>query len=278
VSPERLLAQVIAAVEEEGRHLAAEAVRPGGPRGERGSAPIDREMEERLRAELQAFVPCAFAAEESGLTPAPEGSSAADKLWLVDPHDGTSDFLKGHRGSAISVALFAGLPDAPRVVLAVVHSPSPPDRGPDTIAWAEGERAVLRNGKPVAWDLSGRRLEAGETFWATASSARRPVTFARAAAPGRHLAMPSVAYRLAKIAAGDGVATASLHNVHEYDIAAGYALVRAAGGVLIDSEGSEITLEGKLERRVSGVFAGAPQAAHQLQRFDWSQLAKEPKR
>jgi len=274
-----LLSQVIAAVEEEGRHLAAEFARPGGPRGAGGSAPVDREIEERLRARLQALVPCAFGGEETGVTPAPAGRDAdPGRIWLVDPHDGTSDFLKGRRGTCISVALFAGVGTSPGVVLGVIHSPNPPDRGPDTVAWAEGERAVLRNGAPVAWDLSRRRLAAGETVWATASSAQRPLTFARAAAPARHLAMPSIAYRLAKIAAGDGVATVSLHHVNEYDIAAGWALVRAAGGVLLDADGNEITLEAKLERRLKGVFAGAPEAAHQLQRFDWSQLEKEPKK
>ncbi len=262
-----LLAAVIAAVEEEGRQLAAEFARPGGARGKGGSAPVDREIEERLRAKLQALLPCAFGGEETGTTPGAQQGS----LWLVDPHDGTSDFLKGRRGSAISVALLRGTVP----VLAVVHSPNPPDRGADTIAWAEGERAVLRNGAPVAWDLSGRRLAPGETFWATASSAQRPEIFARAAAPARHLAMPSIAYRLAKIAAGDGVATVSLHRVNEYDIAAGYALVLAAGGVLLDAEGRDIVLAGSAEARVSGVFAGAPEAARQLRRFDWSALGRK---
>src|SRR5438034_462569 len=57
------LAEVIALVEAEGARLRAEFYLPRGPRGERGSAPIDREIEERLRAKLQALVPGTFCGE-----------------------------------------------------------------------------------------------------------------------------------------------------------------------------------------------------------------------
>jgi ADP-ribosylglycohydrolase len=90
--------------------------------------------------------------------------------------------------------------------------------------------------------------------------------------------MPSIAYRLARVAAGDGIATVSIHGVNEYDIAAGMALIRAAGGVALDREGLEIRLQGNSDRRVTGCFAGAPQAAAQLARFDWSLLDTEPRR
>ena len=263
-----LLTAVIAAVEGEGEQLAAEFLRADGPRGRRGSAPIDHEIEERLREVLQDLVPCPFVGEETGLTAGPDQTS----VWVVDPHDGTFEFTGGKRGSAISVALLKnGI-----AVLGVVHSPLSPDRGRDTIAWAEGAGPLLRNGKPQNVDLSGRLLGAGEFVFATGSSALRPGAWSRAVAPARFIAMPSIAYRLARIAAGDGVATVSTHGVNEYDIAAGMALMRASGGVVLDAEGKEITLTGELERRVSGCFAGAPAAAAQLARHDWKSLENEP--
>lgn len=263
-----LLAAVIAAVEAEGELLAAEFLRPDGPRGRRGSAPIDVEIEERLREELQALVPCPFVGEETGLTPGPDQTS----VWIVDPQDGTFEFTSGKRGSAVSVALVKDrIP-----VLGVVCSPLSPDRGRDTIAWAEDAGPLLRNGKPVNVDLSQRLVGAGEFVFATASSALRPGAWSRAVAPARYIAMPSIAYRLARIAAGDGVATVSTHGVNEYDIAAGMALLRASGGVALDAEGKEIQLSGELERRLSGCFAGAPGAAAQLARHDWKSLENEP--
>jgi ADP-ribosylglycohydrolase len=114
--------------------------------------------------------------------------------------------------------------------------------------------------------------------WANASSALRPLTYSSAVRPARYVAMPSIAYRLARVAAGDGVAAMTSHGVNEYDIAAGAALVRAAGGVLLDAAGEALVLKGDAARRVTGCFAGAPQAAAALARFDWKGLDAEPRR
>ncbi|HVJ12290.1 MAG TPA: inositol monophosphatase family protein [Burkholderiales bacterium] len=263
-----LLAAVIAAVEAEGRLLAAEFLRPDGPRGRRGSAPIDTEIEERLRDKLQALLPCTFLGEETGISK----KENSDSIWIVDPHDGTFEFTGGKRGSSVSVALLRKtIP-----VLGVVHSPLSPDRGADTIAWAEGAGPIRRNGKPLDVDLSQRLLTAGEFVLVTSSAAVRPGVWSRTVAPARYIAMPSIAYRLARVAAGDGIATLSIHGVNEYDVAAGMALLRAAGGTLLDGEGREAVLTGEPNRRLSGCFAGAPAAAAQLARADWKALENEP--
>jgi len=261
-----ILPRVVAVVEAEGARLREEFHAPAGPRGHRGSCPLDREIEERLQAVLQALIPAQFCGEECAATP----GTRAGWVWLVDPHDGTFEYTAGRRGSAISVALLC----EGRPVMGVVHAPDAPDRGRDTIAWAEGAGPIRRNGIAVERDLSG----AADFIWATASSALRPLTWSRAAAPARYVAMPSIAYRLARIAAGDGIATASTHGIKEYDIAAGMALVRAAGGVALDAQGNEIALEGNSERRVSGCFAGRPAAARQLAQIDWTALESEPRR
>jgi len=263
-----VLSGVVKAVEAEGKRLRAEFYRAEGPRGRRGNCPVDGEIEASLRKTLTRLVPCAFAGEET------EPSADADEVWLVDPHDGTFEFMSGRRGSAISVALVrSGVP-----VLGVVHAPDSPDRGPDTIAWAEGAGPIRRNGRALDASLAGRLLVAGELVWTTASSAVRPDTHLRAAAPARFVAMPSIAYRMARVAAGDGIATLSTHGVQEYDIAAGMALIRAAGGVTLDAEGRDVVLEGNSRRRVSGCYAGAPEAARQLASFDWKALETEPRR
>ncbi len=269
-----LLDPVIAAVEREGERLAAEFFRKGGPRGRHSSAPVDLEMEDALRAALQGLVPCRFVGEESGESAAPDGASAAklsDWVWLVDPHDGTYEFLRGRRGSAVSVALLrAGVP-----VLAVVHSPLAPDVGRDTIAWVEGGAGLVRNGRPIVVDLARRRLDQGERVLASASAAYRPRVWTRAVAPADYVALPSIAYRLARVAAGDAIATLTVHPVNEYDIAAGYALVRAAGGVVMDAAGLPLMLKGEVEGKVSGCIAGAPAAVTALASFDWKALDQE---
>jgi ADP-ribosyl-[dinitrogen reductase] hydrolase len=264
------LNRVIAAVEEEAGRLREEFYRPDGPRGRRGHCEADKEMEERLRTRLTAILPCQFAGEETGITAGTE----AGWTWLVDPHDGTFEFMSGRRGSAVSVALLRG--GTP--VLGVVCAPLSPDRGRDTIAWAEGAPAILRNGQPVKSDLSRRRIAPGELIWGSVSSAHKPVTWSLAAAPARYVAMPSIAYRMARIACGDGVATLSTHGVNDYDVAAGMALIAAAGGVVLDAQGRDVVLSGDTTTRISGLFAGAPQAVRHLQQFAWAQLDQEPRR
>jgi fructose-1,6-bisphosphatase/inositol monophosphatase family enzyme len=270
MTPAAILAQAVSAVQAEGARLREEFYAPHGPRGRRGSCPIDREIEERLQPALQALFPAQFCGEECADKP----GSAPGWVWLVDPHDGTFEYTSGRRGSSISVALVReGVP-----VLGIVHAPDSPDRGPDTIAWAEGAGPIVRNGKPVQARLTTRVLEPGAFVWATASSAFKPETWSRAVKPARYIAMPSIAYRMARVAAGDGVATVSTHSLNEYDIAAGMALIAAAGGVCLDREGREIRLEGSSTRRVSGCFAGAPHAARALATFDWPSLDAEPRR
>ena len=265
-----MLDKVVAAVEEQAVHLVEEFHRPAGPRGHDSHCEADREIEDRLRESLQAILPAAFAGEETGMSP----GAKPGFTWLVDPHDGTYEFMQGRRGSAISVALLRGT----QPVLGVVCSPMSPDRGHDTIAWAEGAPSILRNGRPVTNDLSRQSIYPDAFVWATASSTLKPVAWSIAVAPARYIAMPSIAYRMARIAAGDGVATVSLHSVNEYDIAAGMALIAAANGVVLDAEGHEVVLQGNSVARVSGVFAGAPHAARQLAKVDWNRVAQEPRR
>jgi ADP-ribosylglycohydrolase/fructose-1,6-bisphosphatase/inositol monophosphatase family enzyme len=262
-----VLRGVIAAVEQEAALLLAEFNRPQGPRGRHASAPIDTEIEDRLAEALCALVPGAFVGEETE----PRPGTLAGWTWLVDPHDGTKQFLEARRGSAISVGLLReGVP-----VLGVVCSPNAADVGWDTVAWAEDCGPVTRNGVPVGQRLEGRALAAREHVWATASAALRPITYSHAVAPARYVAMPSIAYRLARVAGGDGVAAISLHSVSEYDIAAGAALVRGAGGVTLDAEGHEIRFTGLPGARVSGCYSGARDAVAALASFDWKLLERE---
>jgi len=269
VTPGELLARAVAAAEAAGEQIRAEFYRAGGPRGSRAKAPIDEVVETQLREALQAALACDFVGEESGLA----RGSVPGYRWIVDPHDGTSDFLKGHRGSAVSIGLLRdGVP-----VLGVVHAPLSPDRGRETFAWAEGAGPLRRNGVPVPTVLSARRLCAGEIVWCTEAAELRAEAFARAVAPARFVAMTSIAHRLARVAAGDGVAAVSAHGVHEHDIAAGAALLRAVGGVVRDGDGREFCFSGGERATLSGCVAGAPEAVRALGAVGWQELNETPK-
>src|SRR6202035_5596768 len=95
---------------------------------------------------------------------------------------------------------------------------------------------------------------------------------ARAVAPACFVALPSIAYRLARVAAGDGVAAVSLNGPCGWDYAAGHALIRGAGGVLLDETGADVayTVDGASSTR--DCFGGAPRAARELAARDWRKV------
>jgi len=89
--------------------------------------------------------------------------------------------------------------------------------------------------------------------------------------------LPSIAYRLARVAVGDGLATLTLRPVNALDIAAGHALLLAAGGVLVAEDGTPVTYNDLGESRPSACFGGAPHAVETLRARTW-RGSQEPRR
>jgi hypothetical protein len=92
------------------------------------------------------------------------------------------------------------------------------------------------------------------------TEARKPELNSELCSPGSFIAMPSIAYRLARVAAGDGDAGVSLVPVSAHDVAAGHALLIGAGGVLVDQDGTALRMPQKSACRQSpGDALAAPQ-------------------
>src|SRR6185295_9362007 len=122
--------------------LRADFHRPGGPRGAVDKADADHEAEELIRGRLRdAFPDWYYLGEETGRASGRPGAP----LWLVDPNDGTRDYLKGRRGSAVSI----GLLHEGRPALGVVFAFAYPDDAGDLFVWAEGCGPLRRNGQPI---------------------------------------------------------------------------------------------------------------------------------
>lgn len=265
--PATFLAPAMAAVLAAGALIRAEFHRPGGPRGRHGKAPVDAEVEAFLRERLLALHGCDWHGEEL-----PRQRTGHADCWAVDPQDGTSAFLRGLRGSAVSVALLRqGKP-----VLGVIFAPVAPDDGGDFFYWAEG-LAPMRNGRvlpaigprPAPYEpLEGAPwppLPAephGYDHTTILCLNERAGDYAAhnhaLFAPAGVRALPSIAYRLALVAAGEvDVALSLTHGLDSYDIAAGHALIGAVGGTLVELDGSAIGHEaGHL---FSGCIGGRPE-------------------
>lgn len=245
---------------------------PGGAAAAGGAA-LDYEAEQLILRQLSAAFPgYGFRGEEAGLVRAPTESGdprVPSRAWLVDPNEGTTAWLAGRRGAAVSIALLEGT----RPVLGVVHAFNAPDDRGDTIAWAEGA-ALTRNGEPVVrtWP---ERAGGDQVVLLPPAACDDPEQAVGAVAPLRFACVPGVAYRLALVAVGEGDGALVTRGNMAADLAAGHALLAGAGGVLVDAWGEPLRYTRELGVSVrSDTFGGAPAVVAKLRAADWSLFAE----
>ncbi|MDP2359168.1 MAG: inositol monophosphatase family protein [bacterium] len=255
--------------------LQSEFHRPGGPRGGGSHAEVDDEAEAVIVRLLGTHFPGeAYLGEELHdlILGGPPRRGPRGRVWIVDPNDGTSPFLKGFRGSAVAIALVEeGLP-----VLGVVHAWDGPTPAGDLFSWHQGG-SLRRNGRVVqrTWPEAPARGQ----FALISHEADRKNSLANAetVAPLRFLALPSIAWRMALVAAGEGEVAVSLGGPVSWDLAAGHALILGAGGVLLDRAGRPLRYDERGQCRAGGgIFAGAPALVLDFARRDWGRVL-EPK-
>jgi myo-inositol-1(or 4)-monophosphatase len=203
----------------------------------------DLRAEQTLREELSKARPAfAFLMEESGAS----GAEAWDWRWVVDPLDGTTNFLHGIPHWAISVGIEKRL-DAERteIVAGVIYNPAS-----DELFWAEKGVGAFLNDKRLR--VSGRR-DLREAVFATGipfGGVPRKAEFSAVL----HRIMPQVAgvrrfgsaaLDLAWVAAGRYEGYWEL-NLNKWDIAAGLIMVKEAGGFVTDPEGGDAYAQGNV--------------------------------
>ena len=260
----RALDAAIAAARIAGDRLRRDFHRPGGPRGHADKAEADVEAELEIRGRLLAAFPeWGYLGEETGRV----GGEPGQPVWLVDPNDGTRDYLKGRRGSAVSI----GLAHEGRAVLGVVFAFGYPDDSGDLFAWAEGCGPLRRNGRAVE-RLLAASLAADDVVLVSSAADRDPEANLRCSAPARYRALPSVAHRLALAAAGEGGGVVSLFAPSAWDYAGGQALLRAAGGVLVNESGEDVAYSGDGSSSTLRAFGGSRGVARLLSERDWQTL------
>ncbi|MDO6413806.1 inositol monophosphatase family protein [Sphingomonas sp. BIUV-7] len=181
---------------------------------------IDLEVDALLLERLMAIDPdAAWLSEETADN---ADRLAARRVWVVDPIDGTRDYVRGRPGWSVSVALVEdGLP-----IIGVLEAPA---RGQTWIA-AAGGGATL-NGMPLR---AGMRT--------TIPGARVPADTLPKVDQDL-VAMPrpnSIALRIAMVASDEVDLCASLRWGSEWDIAAAALIAAEAGAIVTDPLGREI--------------------------------------
>lgn len=248
--------------------LREEFHRPGGPRGEGSHAEVDEEVEALIRQYLgERFPGEAWLGEETPEGVLGDASRAAPDgpVWVVDPNDGTSPFLMGCRGSTVSIALVEeGLP-----VLGVVQAWDGPLPHGDVFAWRKGG-AFTRNGQVVERHWPQQPSHDQVALLSHQADLRNTLAHALAVSPMRFMPLPSIAWRMALVAAGEGDVTVSLGGPEAWDLAAGHALLLGAGGLVLDRHGKELRYDTHGHCQAGGgIFGGAPALARDLSTRPW---------
>jgi myo-inositol-1(or 4)-monophosphatase len=179
----------------------------------------DRRLEELIVARLsEAFPEDGFLGEEGGTR-----NAGAPATWIIDPIDGTHNFLTGIPFWCLSVGLVAG----GRSVLGIIYDPE----GGELFSARSGGGAFL-NGAPIRvsgeTDIARARICVGFSYRRSVAEHVRGVE--RLLGAGcEYLRLGSGALGLAYAAAGrfDGYWE---RHINAWDVAAGLVLVSEAGG------------------------------------------------
>lgn len=238
--PDRLLEAVAAAASEAGQ-LALDRWQTDFRRWEKvpGSpvCEVDLAVDELLKQRLKAIDPDAgWLSEETADSAARLGNA---RVWVVDPIDGTRDYLRGRSGWCVSVALI----DDHRPVIGVLDAPA---RGEHWCAVAGG--GATRNGTPLR--SSARRQLPGSRVPAD-TLPKVDEDLVAVTRPN------SIALRIAMVAADEADLCASLRWGNEWDIAAAALIAEQAGATVTDALGVPI-LYNSDPAEAFGVLVSAP--------------------
>ena len=205
---------------------------PGNPVSE-----ADIAVDNFLRRELTALLPAAgWLSEESADSPERLGRGL---IWLVDPIDGTRDFIRGRTGWAVSVALVS----AGRPLIGTLVAPARREVWSATAgqgAWRNG----VKLGASTRTKFPGARVPAD-------SLAQEDKDLTMVDKPN------SIALRIAMVGADEADLVATLRWGYEWDVAAATLIAREAGAQVTDAFGKQLEYN-KRDPRAFGLLVCSP--------------------
>lgn len=201
---------------------------------------LDKALQEQLREELSSLVPEAgFQGEEGGKT------QTTGLRWIVDPIDGTTNFVRNLHYSCVSVAL--AMDNTP--LLGVVYNPYL-----DICYSAEKDKGAFCNGAPlhVSENTIDRSLvSVGFTSYEREQTDRMFRLFRGLFDQCEDIrSFGSAALDLCAVGAG-GLDVFTELQLHPWDYAAASCIITEAGGIITNLTGDPLPLDTS-----SGVLAG----------------------
>ena len=242
-----MINSVIKAAREAGRIIQDIRSRPFDVEQKGTEGPVteaDRAADTLLKRELLALEPCGWLSEETADNP-----SRLDyyRLWVVDPLDGTKEFVNGIPEYTVAIALV----DSGSPILGVVHNPVTGET-----YWAERGRGAFKHSE--SGDNEPVAVAEGNGLLASRSEIKRG-EFEPFEDRWDVRVVGSIEYKLALIGAGKAAVTFSRGPKHEWDVCAGAVIIEEAGGKVADVFGEPLRFNQAFPK-TKGVLAGAPQA------------------
>ena len=172
-------------------------------------------------------------------------------VWVVDPLDGTKEFIEGVPNFVVSIALV----NNNEPILGVLYNPVT-----EEIFSAVKDKGAYLNGEPIFCSkkenlnqmiILNSRSETNRGLWRSYADIFRELK-----------PVGSVAYKLGLTAAGKGDVFATLRPKNEWDICAGACIVNESGGKVIDLKGNDIIFNKEKTLIEPGLIAGEVSAVN----------------
>lgn len=191
----------------------------------------DRAAHELISARLQALTPEIPILSEEGKDIPYSERAAWTRFWLVDPLDGTKEFLKRNGEFTVNIALI----EQGRVVMGCVHVPVMNTtyfaaKGEGAFVLREGAEAVRIEAAPLDLQASGLRVVASRSHMTPEVEAY----IAQFDSPS--LVSMGSSLKLVLVAEGKADIYPRLGPTMEWDTAAAQIVVEEAGGTVINHE------------------------------------------
>jgi myo-inositol-1(or 4)-monophosphatase len=198
---------------------------------------VDLEVDGMLRYRLGELLPDAGWLSEETIDNA--ARLDAERIWVVDPIDGTRDYLRGRPGWAVSVALV----EKGRPVIGVLDAPAR-----NEVWTAQAGAGAFRNGERLRvagrTELAGARVPADQL-------PKVDHDLVMVAKPN------SIALRIAMVAAGEADLLATIRWGNEWDIAAAVLIAGEAGAAVSDAFGRPLAFNTP-DAQAFGVLTTSP--------------------
>ena len=203
----------------------------------------DHRAHDIIVEQLQILTPEILIVSEESKDIDDERRFECSRVWLVDPLDGTKEFIR--RNGEFSVNI--GLAEEGRSILGVVFCPS---SGACYFA-AQGQGAWRQQGagapEPIqvsAYDPAHPRMVASRSHAGAAVTAFRSALAAKSGSDPAIVSMGS-ALKVCVVAEGNADVYPRLAPTSEWDTCASHCVLTEAGGRLVDCDGAELSYNKK---------------------------------